>query len=108
LNDPDLYSHTVHHFFDRHPLFSIFPDVQRTLNAYRQEQLDTVQKAIQNQKIDASQLAIMNKNGSQFIGDGLMEIEEDKNPFIEEEDDEMMQFDKKQSVPRASHKLLSS
>ena len=37
LNDPDLYSHTVYNFFDSHPLFSIFPDVQRTLNAYRLE-----------------------------------------------------------------------
>jgi hypothetical protein len=37
LNDPDLYSHTVYNFFDSHPLFSIFPDVQRTLNTYRLE-----------------------------------------------------------------------
>jgi hypothetical protein len=34
-----------------------------------------------------------------------MEIEEDKNPYIEEEHDEFMQFDKNSSAPKGSSQL---
>lgn len=55
LNDPDLYSHKLYTFFDCHPLFQLFPDSQKILNIYRQEQAARiVQKTIQNQTIDAS------------------------------------------------------
>ena len=63
-----------------------------------------MQKTIQNQTLNASQSAEIQKLLDQHAPDGIMEIEEEKVPSKEEDD--LMSFDHNQSIGRAkeSHK----